>query len=212
MGPRTRIGGWTGWAALALVGLAGACSGGAGTSDAGGTGGQIGAGDDGPSPTDATTGDASDAGGVCGSVANSGPTVTLTGGSQVPPAAAGGTLVTGTYLLTSFTFVSSGSACPVTHSQAAIAVKATSDTDGTIEEISSTDIASVGLSVRDSRSTWTYHTAGSAMTVTAGCVGALSALTRNASSPLSYTASVAEVRAYGPNGSCGPTLSIFLRQ
>ena len=120
--------------------------------------------------------------------------------------------MSGTYYLTALTFYTAGAACtpPTLQTSSAMVVEATSTTTGSIRE--DTNQTSSGLTIRDAVSTWSYVTSGDGVGLTPDCVSALSAFGRNASTPVSYTATATEIRTFGPNASCGTSVSVYTKQ
>jgi hypothetical protein len=199
---------------LWFVGLA-ACGGGTAATDGGGGvtggGGAAGLGGAGSGGAAGRAGAPADAG-ACTAIANTAPTVSPATSAATAPPAAGGEIMGGTYYLTALTFYTAGAACtpPSLQTSSAMIVEATSPTAGSIRE--DTNQTASGLAIRDAVSTWTYATSGDGVGITPGCVSALSSFSRNASTPVSYTATATEIRTFGPNASCGTSVSIYTKQ
>jgi hypothetical protein len=148
----------------------------------------------------------------CGSVVNNVALITPVTSASAPPTPAGGTIVSGTYVLSSLTFYLNGATCtpPSLKTSAVFNLYAASATSGSIEEDTnqSTDISTI----KDSRATIKYTVADTTLVLHYDCNGALSAFSRNGQSPLSFTATASEILAFGPNGSCGVSVSVFTRR
>jgi hypothetical protein len=148
----------------------------------------------------------------CGTVVNDVPLIAPVVSSSPPPVPAGGTLARGTYQLSSLTFYLSGATCtpPNLRTSDVLIVHPQSEVAGVIEE--NTDQTSTGVTIKDSRATFEYAAANTGLALKYDCNGALSAFSRNAATPVSYTATASEIDTFGPNAPCGVSVSVFERR
>jgi hypothetical protein len=136
------------WLLLAAILTFGACSSGGGGADGGGRGGVgggagQGGGSAGTQGGAGTSGGGGGAGGTAGTgppidctqFANPAPMISQTLSGDAPPITMGGTIETGTYYLTSYTFHQSTGACPLRPYRSTLFVEATSSTAGTLREV-----------------------------------------------------------------------------
>jgi hypothetical protein len=156
--------------------------------------------------------DGGTAGGGCSTIANSALLLSPATSTDLAPSPTGGTLTSGTYYLTSLTFYTGGTVCtpPSLQTSAVVVIEAASATTGTIRE--DTNQTTSISTIRDAVSSWTYVANGTGVSVTPDCVSALSSFTRNAASPIGYTASRTEIRTFGTLASCGTSVSLFTRK
>ena len=148
----------------------------------------------------------------CGSVVNDVPLITPVTLAGAAPPPAGGTLVSGNYVLSSLTFYLSGATCtpPALRTSAVFNLYVTSASRGSIEE--DTNQTTSLSNIKDSRDTVQYTVSDSALSLHYDCNGALSAFSRNAADPVSFTATAGEIWTFGPNASCGVSVSVFTRR
>lgn len=148
----------------------------------------------------------------CGTVVNDLPLLTPVILSGSPPDPAGGTLVAGTYVLSSLTYYLNGATCtpPSLKTSDIFIVHPSSASEGAIEE--DTNQTSTGVNIKDSRTTFTYKAADNGLMLDFDCVSALTAFSRNAAVPVGYSATAAEIRTFGPKSSCGVSVSVFSRR
>ena len=148
----------------------------------------------------------------CGSIVNNVPLITAVTSARAPPTPAGGTPLSGSYVLSSFTYYLNGATCtPLSiRTSAVFNLYAASATSGALEEDTNqnTNISTI----KDSRDTLSYTVTDNTLVLDYDCNGALSAFSRNAASPVSFTATASEIRTFGPNASCGVSVSVFTRQ
>jgi hypothetical protein len=149
--------------------------------------------------------------GRCNTLVNSAPVVNTVVVADMMPPAMGGTPVSGTYHLTSWTGYGTEANCraglSVTQGQSVVVVKAASATTGTIEEVITVHLSS-GLSINDEHDDVTYTTSGSTMTTTITCASGGSASGR----PSSYTATPTEIWSYSTTNPLCPTIAVATRQ
>lgn len=148
----------------------------------------------------------------CGTVVNDLPLLTPVILSGAPPDPAGGTLVAGTYVLSSLTYYLNGATCtpPSLKTSDIFIVYPSSATEGAIEE--DTNQTSTGVNIKDSRSTFSYKAADNGLMLDFDCVSALNGFSRNAAVPVGYSATATEIRTFGPQSSCGVSVSVFSRR
>src|SRR5262245_54055005 len=136
------------WLLVSAVATLAACSSSGGGSDGGGRGGGgggagQGGGSAGTQGGAGTSGGGGAAGGTAGTgapidctqFANPAPMISQTLSGDAPPIAMGGTIETGTYYLTEYSFRQSTGACPLRSYQSTLYVEATSSTAGTLREV-----------------------------------------------------------------------------
>jgi len=148
----------------------------------------------------------------CGTVVNAAPIITPTTSASAPPVASGGTLVSGTYVLSSLTFYLSGASCkpPDLRTSVVLNLVAGDATEGEVEE--DTDQTTTLLKLQDSRDVFRYTVTGSSLMIDYVCTGTLSGFTRNAATPVPYSATPTEIRTFGAQASCGVSVSVFMRR
>jgi hypothetical protein len=140
------------------------------------------------------------------------PLITPVTSASAAPTPAGGTPVSGTYVLSSLTFYLNGATCspPEIRTSAVFNLYAASATSGAIEE--DTNQTTSISNIKDSRDTLRYAVTDTSVALDYDCTGALSAFSRNAETPMSFSATASEIRAFGPSGSCGVSVSVFTRR
>jgi hypothetical protein len=148
----------------------------------------------------------------CSPIPNSAPMITPVTSTAAPPAPAGGALSSGTYYLTSLTFFTSGGGCTASDFQtSSVAVFGSmSATGGSVRE--DTSQTTTVNQIHHSVDTWSYVVEGTALRLTASCVGTLSGISRNASSPVPYTATSTGMQTFGAKAPCGTSVSVYTRQ
>jgi len=150
-------------------------------------------------------------GGGCNTLANTAPIVkTVIVPGTVPPAL-GGTLVSGTYYLTSWTAYGSETACrsglSVTDAQAVLVVNSLTSTTGTIEEVMAVTIS--GFGVITEHASATYVTSGTTITTTITCSSGTGSLSGGT---YPYTATPSELDAPLTTNTTCPSVETTTRQ
>ena len=176
----------------------GAAAGGA-TAGAGGTAGCAASGLGG--------GAATDAGYSCNTVVNSAPFVTPAGapdGGASPPPAAGGTLASGTYVLTSSTYYPSSTCTSWEPTAVTWVVNATSDTAGTFQ-------LSFGTAANAITETLSYTTDGTTLTSLLTCETA-DPCSVGSTAMVPYSATPTSLTIYLLNGACGAHVDLYTKQ
>jgi hypothetical protein len=150
--------------------------------------------------TDAGLDAAVEAGPAC-AVNNTAPAITETvSDAAAAPVQTGGTLVSGTYFLTSFNYVGGGAGCVVTSIKWTLVVTATNATTGNLAEISESPVAAA--TVPGCANQVPYATGGANLLAPDG-----------GPSPTTYTASSTQLTLVtADNGACGTAVTVFTKQ
>jgi hypothetical protein len=131
---------------------------------------------------------------------NAAPTVTVTvSDAAALPVQTGGTLVGGTYFLTSFTYFGGSSACAGSSIKWTLVASATNATTGNLAEVTETPVAAASVPTCVNQP---YATSGVHLLADDGGL-----------SPTTYTASGTQLTlATADNGPCGSVVTVFTKQ
>jgi hypothetical protein len=150
---------------------------------------------------------------ACNTLANTAPVVKTVLVSGTVPPALGGTIVSGTYYMTSWTGYGSETACRsglnVTEAQAVMVVNALTSTTGTIEEVMAVTLSSGGFGMITEHASATYVTSGTTITTTITCSSGTGSLSGGT---YPYTATPSAIDSHVMSNTTCPSVETVTRQ